>query len=144
MKVTETITAGLGAMPISDSAQLVLQFNDFYLSMQEGDEGYDYSIYDLDYNLVDGGVYDDFDISVSDVLSEIVEEYSEVPLEDRTDVRIIDYEEFMDEIELREGLCKMEEATEQLQNQNRLGRELLENLQKNSLELKQVEKKQKM
>lgn len=144
MRVTEVITTGKGVLPISDASQLVLQCNDFYLSVQECDEGYDYSIYDLDYNLVDGGVYDDFDISVSDVLSEIVEEYSQVPLEDRTDVRVIDYEEFMDEIELIEGLCKMEEATEQLQNQNRLGRELLEKLQKNSLELKQVEKKQKM
>lgn len=43
---------------------LAYQMGNFYFSIQTVEDGYDYSVYDKDFNLLDGGVYDNPDISI--------------------------------------------------------------------------------
>ena len=45
-----------------------------YISIQKTKEGYDYSIYDEGYRLLDGGVYDNPDVSIGEVMQEITDE----------------------------------------------------------------------
>lgn len=50
------------------------KLGDRYISIQRTDEGFDYSIYDEGYHLLDGGVLDDPDISIREVLKQITDE----------------------------------------------------------------------
>ena len=50
------------------------KLRDRYISIQRTDEGFDYSIYDEGYHLLDGGVLDDPDISIGEVLKQITDE----------------------------------------------------------------------
>ena len=50
------------------------KLGDRYISIQRTDEGFDYSIYDERYHLLDGGVLDDPDISIGEVLKQITDE----------------------------------------------------------------------
>lgn len=63
-------------MPEPEPDELAFSLDDKnFISIQTCDDGYDYSIYDSDYKLIDGGVYDDPDISIHSVLNILVEEY---------------------------------------------------------------------
>lgn len=77
---------------VSDLApdELAYQMGDFYFSIQTVDDGYDYSIYDKDYNLLDGGVYDDPDISIFKAMDRILEDE---PAIDFSIAQTVDYEE---------------------------------------------------
>lgn len=50
---------------------------DRYISIQEASEGYDYTIYDMSYWKLDGGVYDNPDITIRQALDEIVADLKE-------------------------------------------------------------------
>lgn len=50
------------------------KLGDRYISIQRTDEGFDYSIFDENYHLLDGGVLDDLDISMGEVLKQITDE----------------------------------------------------------------------
>ena len=50
------------------------KLGDRYISIQRTDEGFDYSIYDEGYHLLDGGVLDNPDISIGEVLKQITDE----------------------------------------------------------------------
>ena len=50
------------------------KLGDRYISIQRTDEGFDYSIYDEGYHLLDGGVLEDLDISIGEVLKQISDE----------------------------------------------------------------------
>ncbi len=54
-----------------DVQELAFQLADRYIRIQETDEGYDYTIYDMNYRELDGGVYDNPDITIREVLYEI-------------------------------------------------------------------------
>ena len=51
-----------------------------YISVFEIDDGYDYSIYDESYHLLDGGVYDNPNISIQSALKEVVADLKEDPV----------------------------------------------------------------
>ena len=75
---------------------LAYQVNDLFFSIQTTEDGYDYSIYDKSYNLLDGGVYDDPDISIHEAIELIIEDdpISGISaLSDRQNATLIDYEE---------------------------------------------------
>ena len=75
---------------------LAYQVNDLFFSIQTTEDGYDYSIYDKSYNLLDGGVYDDPDISIHQAIDLIIEDdpISGISaLSDRQNATLIDYEE---------------------------------------------------
>lgn len=75
---------------------LAYQVGELYFSIQTVEDGYDYSIYDKDYNLLDGGVYDNPDISIYEAMDSIVE-YDPIvgssALMNRKDSIPVDYEE---------------------------------------------------
>ena len=57
--------------------ELAFQLADRYISIQEVSDGYDYTIYDMDYRELDGGVYDNPDITIRLALDEIVADLKE-------------------------------------------------------------------
>jgi antirestriction protein ArdC/predicted nucleotidyltransferase len=60
-----------------DETELAFQLADRYISIQEASEGYDYTIYDMNYRELDGGVYDNPDITIRQALDEIVADLKE-------------------------------------------------------------------
>ena len=93
----------------ADRAETELAFRlaDRYISIQEASEGYDYTIYDMDYRELDGGVYDNPDITIRQALDEIVTDLkepthrSELEGSIRTDDELIpiDYDGLMEKAE---------------------------------------------
>ena len=57
--------------------ELAFRLADRYISIQEASGGYDYTIYDMDYRELDGGVYDNSDITIRQALDEIVADLKE-------------------------------------------------------------------
>ena len=60
-----------------EETELAFQLADRYISIQEASEGYDYTIYDMGYWKLDGGVYDNPDITIRQALDEIVADLKE-------------------------------------------------------------------
>jgi len=59
--------------------ELAFRIADRIISIQECDEGYDYSIMDQQYREIDGGVYDNPDISIREALQDIVDDLKQNP-----------------------------------------------------------------
>lgn len=59
--------------------EMVFSIGNRYIYIQDATEGYDYTIYGLDMKEIDGGVYDDSDISIYEALDEIVADLQEYP-----------------------------------------------------------------
>ena len=57
--------------------ELAFRLADCYISIQEASGGYDYTIYDMDYRELDGGVYDNPDITIRQAFDEIVADLKE-------------------------------------------------------------------
>ena len=53
-----------------EAKELAFQLGNRYISIQETSEGYDYTIYDMNYRELDGGVYDNHDMTIREALSE--------------------------------------------------------------------------
>ena len=60
-------------------SEMAFSIGDRYIYIQDGTEGYDYTIYGADMKEIDGGVYDDPDISIYEALDEIVADLREYP-----------------------------------------------------------------
>ncbi len=90
-----------------EETELAFRLADRYISIQEASEGYDYTIYDMDYRELDGGVYDNPDITIRQALDEIVTDLkepthrSELEGSIRTDDELIpiDYDGLMEKAE---------------------------------------------
>lgn len=59
--------------------ELAFQIADRIISIQECDEGYDYSIMNQQYREIDGGVYDNRDISIREALQDIIDDLKQNP-----------------------------------------------------------------
>lgn len=70
-----------------------------YLYFQTGTEGYDYTIYDNDYQEVDGGVLDNPELSFEDALEEILEDELDASV---GDCKEVDSEEFLNTVDRAE------------------------------------------
>ena len=46
-----------------------------YFSIQETEEGYDYTLYDALYNEIDGGIYENLNVSLNEAIEEILSEF---------------------------------------------------------------------
>ncbi len=66
-----------------------------YFFIQETEEGYDYTFYDQEYQELDGGVYDNLDVSLIEAAEDILNEAGEVI----ENIVTIDYEELLEEVE---------------------------------------------
>ena len=87
--------------------ELAFRLADRYISIQEATEGYDYTIYDMNYRELDGGVYDNPDITIRQALDEIVTDLKEPMHRSELEGNIhtydelipIDYDELMEKAE---------------------------------------------
>ena len=87
--------------------ELAFQIADRFISIQETEGGYDYSIMGADYKEIDGGVYDNPDVSIREALNDIVEDLKENPFDngargnisDKDDLIPIDYDGLMEKAE---------------------------------------------
>lgn len=87
--------------------ELAFQIADRYISIQEADEGYDYSIMGMDYKEIDGGVYDNPGVSIREALDNIVEDLKDNPFDngargnirDSDELIPIDYDGLMERVE---------------------------------------------
>lgn len=90
-----------------EETELAFQIADRYISIQETEGGYDYSIMGMDYKEIDGGVYDNPDINIRDALNNIIEDLKENPFDngargnigDNDELNPIDYDGLMEEVE---------------------------------------------
>lgn len=111
--------------------EMAVAIADLYVSIQTCEEGYDYSIYDKNYKLLDGGVYDNPDISIHQALHEIItdlkepafnqqlETYYRTPLQGEVqagdDMKPIDYDGLMEKAEQAEHITVQMPETEKNQ-----------------------------
>lgn len=81
---------------VKEPEQMTFSIKDKFVSIQTCTEGYDYSVFDADYKLVDGGVYDNPDISIHAALKDVLEDFGLSEQDKRIPV---DYEELMEKTE---------------------------------------------
>ena len=81
---------------VKEPDQRAFSIKDKYVSIQTCTEGYDYSVFDADYRLIDGGVYDNPDISIYAALKDVLEDFGLSEQDKRIPV---DYEELMEKTE---------------------------------------------
>lgn len=81
------------------------EFADRYLMIHEREDGYDYTFYDKQYQEMDGGVYDDLDISLEEAVHIILTD-EPFPNMERTPV---DYEELDEKVEEANRILPLEE-----------------------------------
>ncbi len=87
--------------------ELAFQIADCFISIQETDGGYDYSIMGADYKEIDGGVYDNPNVSIREALNDIVEDLKDNPFDngargnisDKDELIPIDYDGLMEKVE---------------------------------------------
>lgn len=69
-----------------------------FFFIQETEEGYDYTFYDQEFRELDGGIYDNFDVTLQEAAKELLLEEGE----DLTSCRKIDSEMFQEQVERAE------------------------------------------
>ena len=84
-----------GLMPELEPDELAYKIDDRYFAIQRTEEGYDYTFYALDYDEIDGGAYDNPDISMRQAMEDILED-EDMSLENAV---LVDYEDLMAEVE---------------------------------------------
>lgn len=91
------------------ATDIAYKVGEFYLYVQSCEEGYDYTLYDNNYKVVDGGVYDDRNITLSEAIQYITEDFIVVGMgsvQDRT-AQLVDVTELLDkaDAEGEEGIA---------------------------------------
>ncbi|MCI6044096.1 DUF3849 domain-containing protein [bacterium] len=76
-----------------------IEFSEKYLFVQTGTEGYDYTLYDKEYRELDGGVYDDPDLTIRGALEEILVDEERSSIEE---CEVIDCEKFLETVDRAE------------------------------------------
>ena len=82
---------------------IAYKMSEFYLYVQSVDDGFDYTIYDKNLNSLDGGVYDDPTITMSEAVSIIKEDLgSDIKSLQLSVAEPIDVTEFLSKVEIAE------------------------------------------
>lgn len=81
---------------VKEPEQMAFSIKDKFVSIQTCTKEYDYSVFDADYRLIDGGVYDNPDISIYAALKDVLEDFGLSGQDKRIPV---DYEELMEKTE---------------------------------------------
>ena len=87
--------------------ELAFSIADRFISIQETEGGYDYSIMGADYKEIDGGVYDNPDVTIREALKDIVDDLKSEPdhngakgnMGEDDEPIPIDYDELMEKVE---------------------------------------------
>ena len=95
------------SLEIGEETELAFQIADRYISIQEVDGGYDYSIMGADYKEIDGGVYDNPDVTIREALTDIINDLKSAPdhngakgnIKDDDELIPIDYDGLMEKVE---------------------------------------------
>lgn len=95
------------SLEIGEETELAFQIADRYISIQEVDGGYDYSIMGADYKEIDGGVYDNPDVTIREALTDIVDDLKASPdhngakgsIKEKDELIPIDYDGLMEKVE---------------------------------------------
>lgn len=95
------------SLEIGEETELAFQIADHYISIQEVDGGYDYSIMGADYKEIDGGVYDNSDVTIREALTDIVDDLKAAPdhngakgsIKEKYELIPIDYDGLMEKVE---------------------------------------------
>ena len=95
------------SLEIGEETELAFQIADRYISIQEVDRGYDYSIRGADYKEIDGGVYDNSDVTIREALTDIVDDLKAAPdhngakgsIKEKDELIPIDYDGLMEKVE---------------------------------------------
>ena len=83
--------------------ELAYEVDEQYFAIQVTEEGYDYSFYDEDFRLIDGGVYENDEISIEEAAEELLNE------EGWTGERIRgDYDQLMEKVEKMDAVVMAE------------------------------------
>lgn len=96
--------------------ELAFQIADRYITIQEVEGGYDYSIMDTDYKEIDGGVYDNPEVYIREALHDIVEDLKSEPDYNGAKGNIGEDDELMPMD--YDGLMEKVEAANRIQPQN--------------------------
>lgn len=72
---------------LHEREEMVYLYDGQYLTIQTNEEGYDYSLYNNKYELIDGGIYEDPDVTLWEAARDILS------VEDVEKIEIIDYDE---------------------------------------------------
>ena len=84
-------------------SELAYEVGERYFAIQRSEEGYDYSFYDEDFRLMDGGVYENDEISIEEAAEELLED------EGWTGERIRgDYGQLMEKVEEMDEIVMVE------------------------------------
>ena len=100
--------------------EIAYQIGDQYFTIQTVEDGYDYTFYDKDYLELDGGVYDDPTISITEAMENILEEEG-LSIEDAS---VMDYEELYAEIEIPDDVDDEFYGYDELKKENVLAQRL--------------------
>ena len=107
------------SLEIVEETELAFQIGDRYISIQEVDGGYDYSIMGADYKEIDGGVYDNLDVTIRVALTDIVDDLKSAPnhngakgsIKEKDELIPIDYDGLMEKVEkVNEVVIKNQES----------------------------------
>lgn len=90
-----------------EETELAFKIADRYISIQESDCGYDYTVYDMNYRDLDGGNYSNPDITIRQALDEIVAELKRPDcnsklkgsIRDGDELIPVDYDELIEQAE---------------------------------------------
>lgn len=92
-----------------------------YFFIQTGTEGYDYTIYDAGFKEIDGGIFDNMDVSMEEAVTQILDDYGLA--QERREV--IDCENFLDKVQEAEVTNEtIQMAKPSFQNPRTLAEEL--------------------
>ena len=94
-------------LEIGEETELAFQIADRYISIQEVDGGYDYSIMGADYKEIDGGGYDNPDVTIREALTDIIDDLKSAPdhngakgsIKEKDELIPIDYDGLMEKVE---------------------------------------------
>ena len=95
------------SLEIGEETELAFQIADRYISIQEVDGGYDYSIMGADYKEIDGGVYDNPDVTIREALTDIIDDLKSAPdhngakgsIKEKDELIPINYDGLMEKVE---------------------------------------------
>ena len=95
------------SLELGEETELAFQIADRYISIQEVDRGSDYSIMGADYKEIDGGVYDNSDVTIREALTDIVDDLKAAPdhngakgsIKEKDELIPIDYDGLMEKVE---------------------------------------------
>lgn len=107
------ITAAVERIDIAidlHDTEIAYQIGERYFTIQNTEGGFDYTFYDAEYHELDGGVYDNPDLTITEAINKILED-EHLKFEDG---RVINYEDFMERVEAANRIEEKQKIPEYL------------------------------